>query len=228
MAKDYISEEMQVFTRTLEGIATLKQNGQWDEVIKVVGANLYRLLRISPTEFRRLTQTGLLACLIRGGPGAWVPLKKAKLIALLKETGDIASAKAPPRGGYRWYLRALHVLLDGLAHRELVLYSRFLPTIEDLLRALGDSSLPVTTRLLLIQEYERRGQYGLIIDQFRAALERSPANPKLLDLGIALFQRLGSQNDATLAGGGATRAAVDEALVDLSVRKAAIASSQAG
>jgi hypothetical protein len=186
---------MNEFARTLAEIADLKKEEKWEEVIKIVGVNLNRLVRTSPQEFRRLTETGLLARLVSDGPTIWVPYKLMMLIALLKETGDYATIRKPPRGGLGWYLKALHLLLDALARGEIRQEIEFVPKIDVLLSAMAGSSLPVGTRLLLMREYERLGHFERVKDEFVAALEKAPKNPDLLNYGIAFFERLSCESD---------------------------------
>ena len=50
-----------------------------------------------------------------------------------------------------------------------------------------------------MREYERRGCFDQVRDEFQAALRRAPKNQKLLNFGIAFFKRLGGESDATLA-----------------------------
>ena len=175
MKQDFIALRMDEFARLLATIAEFKKAEQWDQVIKVVGENLGRLLGVSPKEFRKLTETGLLAQLIKSGPMAtvWVPYKQIILIALLKEAGDIAAAKDPIKGGSHLYLKALHLLFDALAHGELQKeYAHLVPTVETLLTVLKDSPLPQKTRLGLMREYERRGLSAQAREDLKAALEK--------------------------------------------------------
>jgi hypothetical protein len=211
---------MEDFTRRLAAIAELKKAGKWEELLKIIAVGLNRVLRTSPQEFRRLTETGLLAQLIKGTPTVWVPYKKIMLIALLKETGDYAAMKDPPGGGYVWYLKALHLLLDALAHDELHGYQQLVPTVDSLLAALGDRRVPVRTRLLLAREFESRGQFGRVRDEFLAALRSSPDNSRLVGFGMAILERIGRENDATLAAGGLLRREIEATMADLIHRSA--------
>ena len=169
-----------------------------------------------------LTETGLLARLVSTGPAIWLPYKLMMLIALLKETGDYATIKKPPQGGFGWYLKALHLLLDALAYGEVPQDSEILPKFEVLLHAMAESPLPVRTRLLLMREYERIGQFGRVRDQFLAALEKSPKNPKLLNFGIAFFERLSGESDGTLAAADLPRSEMEVIISKLVADKTAL------
>ncbi|HWY29757.1 MAG TPA: hypothetical protein VNX46_03320, partial [Candidatus Acidoferrum sp.] len=92
---------MDEFARTMANITELKKEGKWDQAINIIGENLYRLLGMSsrdPREISKLTETGLLAQLIKNAPAStvWVPYNKIMLIALLKEAGDYTTNKFPP------------------------------------------------------------------------------------------------------------------------------------
>jgi hypothetical protein len=159
MDSDPVSIIMDEFAGFLAAIAKLKEAQRWEEVISLVGIRLGRLMGVNRSEFRKLTETGLFAQLVRNGPMAtvWVPYKQIMLIALLKEAGDYASIRFPPDGGYGWYLRGLNLLLDALAHEEMQLYSHLAPTVEVMVTSLGDAPLPKATLTRLIREYKRRG-----------------------------------------------------------------------
>lgn len=220
MKQDSISLRMDRFVQTLAKIAELKKQEQWDQVIQVISIQIGRLVKTTPEEFPKLTEIGLLAQLIKGAHTFWVPYKKMMLITLLKETGDFATMKNPPRGGYGWYLRALHLLLDVLAHGEIQQqYAEIVPTVESLLSAMPGFSLPVRTRLLLMHEHERRGQFGRLKDEFLAALEKSTNKSKLLDFGLSFFNRLSGESDGTLAAAGLPRYEIEGILSKLVTEK---------
>src|SRR6266702_1091181 len=221
MRQDYISLRMDEFGQWLAHIAQVKKEARWSEAAEIVGKRLRRLLGRPTSAFVKLMESDLLAALVSKGPTLWVPYKMIMLIALLKEAGDVATARYPPRGGHGWYLKALHLLLDALIHQELGHYSELAPGIETLLIALGDSPLPVRTRLRLIREYDRRGCFRQVRDEFVIALARAPKNSSLLNFGIALFERLGHENYATLVGGGMRRSELEATLAELLARKRA-------
>jgi hypothetical protein len=150
---------MEAFARFLETLETHKKAGEWDRVIPSVGRELCRLLDLkSPNEIKKLRVSGIVAKLAAGANAVmWLRYRQIMVIALLKETGDIATAKDPDRGGRGWYLTALHLLLDALNQGEMTRYAELAPSVETLLAAIGDASLPQRTRVALMREYARRG-----------------------------------------------------------------------
>ena len=195
MAKDLFSLKISEFAQILSKVSELKQEGEWEKAIQVIGVNINRLVRMSPMEFRRLSEVGLFARLVENGATIWVPCKLAMLIALLKETGDYATFRDPPNGGFGWYLKALHLLLDALALGKIREGMEIVPKIEFLRSALRGSSIPLGTRLLLIHEYERTREFGKIMDEFLAAVERFPNKIELVKHGIVIFERLERESD---------------------------------
>jgi hypothetical protein len=206
---------MDDFALMLANIEELKKEGQWEQVQRIVGKRLTGLVGVSPKAIIKLTELGLVAELVKSGPTVWVPYKRTMLIALLKEAGDVATVLHPPGGGYGWYKRSLHLLLDALKHDELHAISNLVPTIEVLLTALVDSRLPIGTRLRLMQEYERRGWYARARNEFQTALTMAPENCKLLEFGIIFLERIRHDNDVTLANGNIQRVEIEAMLSEL-------------
>ena len=227
MRQDAITIRMDEFAKTIADIKELKKEAKWDQIIKLIAEDVHRLLGISPKELRQLTETGIMAKLIRNGSVAttWIPYKKIMVIALLKEIGDYAAVKSPPRGGRGWYLKALHLLLDSSAQDELCDCSNLVPNVEMLLTALSDSALPVRTRLNLMREYERRWQFDRVRDEFLAALETAPKSLVLINFGIAFFERLNAASDATLAACNLPRLECAAVFTDLVAKKVLLSSS---
>jgi hypothetical protein len=216
---DYISLKIEQLGNLLNQVAQLKKEAQWLAAAEAVGTALKNLLGADYRELMQLSETGFLAKLVRYGPTVWVPYNIAILIALLKEAGDVATARYPPRGGYGWYLKALHLLLDESGRGQLAERFEFMPDAEALLKALKGSPLPVRTRLLLMRDFERRGLYGRAADEFQAAIKTTPHNQRLLNIGIAFFERLAYKRDTDLEGMGLPRRRILSTLEELSTKK---------
>ena len=225
MPHDQFSEAMERFGRVISNLDELKREARWAEVGEIVGRNLYRLVGVRANRFSKLTETDLLASLIRHGPPAWVPYKQLMLIALLKEAGDFAAERYPPKGGVGWYLRALHLLCDARAHEglpDLPENPGIAPRLEHIVAALGDSPLPSSTRLVLAREYERDGMPACAVAHLQAAVEKAPGNVTVLNYAIAFFERLKGEDERYLRDHGLSRQKVQVALADLSKRKSSV------
>jgi len=75
---------------------------------------------------------------------------------------------------------------------------------------------------MLMQHYERTGEFAKAEDALFAMLEAEPKNPRLIKFGIAFYRRLELQNDASLETGNLPRAEVEAGLADLRTREADI------
>jgi hypothetical protein len=219
MSRNIFQLKIDEFDEALTEITRLKEEGQQEYIIKVIGKNLESLMGgIAPNEFSKLTEIGMIAQLAKTGATARMPLKKAMLIRLLKETGDFVATKKP-QGGRGWYLKGLNLLLDCLIYNEPILQFKFTPTIEDFLSALSGFSLPVGTRLLLMREFERTWQFNRVHDEFFAALSKSPKNKNLIEFGIAFFKRLSGEDDNTLISSKLPRSKINSILQELAMNK---------
>ena len=66
----------------------------------------------------------------------------------------------------------------------------FVPRVDVFVSALRGLPLPTRTLALLMQYYERTGSFAKAEDAFFALLDVEPGNSRLIDFGIAFYQRL--------------------------------------
>src|ERR1051326_4306498 len=156
MQRDPFSRMIEGFERTLARISDLKTEEKWTEVEAAIGQSLRRFIQTPLREISSLTQAGMLAQLIRNGLTFWVPYQKMMVSRLLKEAGDCARRKAPPRGGDGWYLKALMMVLDVAHVDEIGGCYALLPNLDELLENFEGAGLPPAARLALAREYERK------------------------------------------------------------------------
>src|SRR5438445_11964979 len=93
---------------------------------------------------------------------------------MLKEAGDLADAQEQREESRACYLKGLHLLLGTLARGEVFDCPDFVPKVEVFMAALADSPLPLPTHALLMQHYERTGEFAKAEDALFAMLEREP------------------------------------------------------
>src|ERR1035438_4165378 len=91
--RDYILRMIEEFIQALARINALKQGQHWREAAGVVDEEFQRLIGMGSQAVARLTETELLARLIRGEPTQAVREKTLVLTALLKEAGDVAATQ---------------------------------------------------------------------------------------------------------------------------------------
>src|SRR5260370_1236610 len=180
------------------------------EVNKLVGAGAPALARLSETE--------LLARVIQGEPTLAVREKTLILTTLLNEAGEVAAAQDRPEEARECRLKALHLLLDVLGRGEIFECPEFVPAVDVVVTSLQDAPLPPRTRALVMQHYERAGEFAKAEDAFFALLEADRASREIVDFGIAFYERLLTQSDAALAAANLPRSEVEEGLKDLQRR----------
>jgi hypothetical protein len=98
-------------------------------------------------------------------------------------------------------------------------YPPFVPNIETLRTLLADTPVPPALLALLMQHYERAGEYAKAEDTLFELLDADPGNRTVLDFGTAFYHRLLQQSDADLARANLPRAEVEEGLKNLQQRR---------
>lgn len=213
--RDYILGMIQDFCEALARLNRLKAGQKWSEASATLDEQFERLAGAGPQAVARLSETELLASLLRGEPTQVVHEKTLMLTTLLKEAGDLAAARQEEQESRVCYLKGLHLLLDTLASEDVAEFPDFVPRVEVFVQALNDAPLPLTTQGLLMQHYERTGQFGKAEDALFAMLAAAPEEPGLVDFGLRFYQRLQALPDATLAEGNLPRPELQAGLAEL-------------
>jgi hypothetical protein len=220
--RDYILRMIEEFFQALSKIKSLKGGQQWQEANWGINQEFQRLLGMDAQAVAQLSETELLARVVRGEPTLAVREKTLIVATLLKEAGDVLIEQGRKDEGRTSYLKGLHILLDMLGRGEVFECPEFVPKVEEFVVALGDTLLPLETQARLMQHYERTGEFARAEDALFAMLEVEPENAPLLELGVSFYRRLESQSDARLNDGNLPRAEVEAGLADLNARKGAV------
>ena len=218
--RDYILRMIEEFIQALARINALKQGQHWREAAGGVDEEFQRLIGMGSQAVARLTETELLARLICGEPTQAGREKTLILTALFREAGDVAATQGRVEESRACYLKGLHLLLETLTHEEVFAVPEFVPRVEMFAAALHDSPLPLETQALLMQHYERSGQFAKAEDALFAMLEAEPGNAGLVDFGVTFYERLQDQSDASLAAGNLPRPELEAGLAELRKRQA--------
>jgi hypothetical protein len=88
--------------------------------------------------------------------------------------------------------------------------------------------LPMATNALLMEHYERTGQFAKAEDSLFAILDAGPDNAAALEFGISFYDRLLRQSDMQLADGNLPRNEVEAGRSELRERIAARTSRGGG
>lgn len=222
--RDYIVRMIEEFFQMLARLKALKQEQRWGEAAGTVDEQLRRLVGADAEAVTQLSETELLARLIQGELPLAVSDKLLMLTRLLQEAGEAAAAEGRLGASRACYLKGLHLLLDSLAHGEASERPELVPSVEAFVAALADVPLPLPTQALLMQHYERVGEFAKAEDRLFAMLEAEPENAGLVEFGIAFYERLRGQSDASLAAGNLPRPELEAGLAELRGRQAPAAS----
>lgn len=219
--RDYILRMLQEFLELLSRLRSLKREQRWGEASGLVEEEVRRLLGTDARSVLALSETELLARLIKAEPPQAVREKMWLITTLLKEAGDAAAGGGLCEESRAFFLKGLHALLETLTEHDEADFPDFVPRVELFVSALQGTPLPLETHARLMQHYERSGQYAKAEDQLFAMLETAPAHPGLKELGIGFYNRLQGKSDRELSDGGLPREEVDAGLAELSHSKGA-------
>jgi hypothetical protein len=206
---------LEEFFEFLSRLRSLKQGQLWNEAAGTLDQEFQRLIHTGAEAVASLSETELLARLIQGEPTQVVRDKTWLLTTLLKEAGDVAAARERPEESRACYSKGLHLLLDTLATGEVTDFPEFVPRVEVFVTSLGEAPLPLATQARLMQHYERTGEFGKAEDLLFAMLDSDAEPGPLVDFGIAFYERLQRQGDASLTTGNLPRAELETGLAEL-------------
>ena len=222
--RDYLLRMLAEFAAVLSRIRSLQKGRLWNEARELTAAELQRLMGSSPEELLQMSETEVLAKLIRAESTLAVREKTLLVTTLLKEAGDISAGKGKAAESAAYYLKGLNLLLGILVREDVLDWPEFVPRIETFLQLLGDNALEPQIQALLMQYYERMGAFGQAEDRLFSIIDQQPQNPAVLDFGEAFYRRLEAQSDDALAAGNLPRAEVQMGLAQLRARKAELGS----
>ncbi|MGB8370338.1 MAG: DUF6483 family protein [Limisphaerales bacterium] len=218
--RDYLLRQIEQFVAMLAKITGLAKNEQWQEASTVTAGEFQRLTGMDAREVIRLSETELLARLIRSEPTHVVESKAFMLATLLKTNGDLIASQGRLEESRQYYLKGLHLLLDTFGRNEITERPDFVPAVEAFLTGLRDAPLPVKTNARLMRHHERTGEFAKAEDALFGMVDAGPDDIELLDFGRLFYQRLLGLGDDTLMAGNLPRAEVEAGLAELDARQA--------
>jgi tetratricopeptide (TPR) repeat protein len=204
--EDYIRRLVVEMGRVWARLVGLIKSRQLPAARAVLAQAYQQILGLHADADRTLTPRELVARLMLGEAPAEGFDKCVAMAALLKASGDIASAEGTLDAAAEDYRKALEVLLTVLAHA---------PTVAELTQCLAMYALPLETNLLLMRYYEQVGAFAKAEDTLFEMLDAVPGDPDLLAIGRAFYGRLRSEADERLAAGDLTRREIEAGLAEL-------------
>lgn len=215
LRRDYILRMIQEAAELLSRIQSLKKEQRWSEAGLDLNARLATLVGADAQTVVKLSNTELLARVIQGESTLAVKEKTIFVSALLKEAGDIAAVQDREAEARSCYLKGLDLLLDVLREGDTHEFPEFMPRVEMFMSALASTQIPLSTQALLMQHYERTGQFAKAEDCLFSMIETQPDNGELLEFGIAFLKRIESHSDRDLINGNLPREEVQSSLAEL-------------
>ena len=219
--RDYILRMIEQFLQLLTKIQGLKKQGQWQQAAGTLDEEFKRLTGVGPVALSRLSETELLASLVKDEPTHVLREKSLLLTRLLQEAGEIAAAQNQPEESRACYLKGLHLLLNLVHEGDSDEWPDYLPRVEMFVAALQPSRLPLSTQAMLMQHYERTGQFAKAENALYAMLELEPSQAQIVEFGISFYERLLTLSDGRLSEGDLPRAEVETGVAELRARKMA-------
>jgi hypothetical protein len=225
LRRDYILRMIEEFVRSLARLNSLKRGENWDEASGVLDGEFHKLLEADASTIARMSETELLARIVKGAPTQAVPERSLMVATLLKEAGDVATAQDRIEDGRLAYLKGLDLLLNALGAEEAFECPEFVPTVELFVTLLREGPpLPLATQARLMQHYERVGEFGKAEDALFAMLDEDGNNSGLVEFGLAFYRRIANQSDTALTDGNLPRTELDAGLKELESRQTTLQS----
>ena len=226
--QDYIMRTIRVFIDALILLIRSRRDQDYHRARSIIAQTWEDIFGLSTASVMALSERTLLSMLLKRSGGV---VDTALMAArLFKEDGALAMADGQEDEGRGLYLKALNCYLEiavepsvgvddfrwiseEIDQSGLVTDPR--EAIEELLRLLAGTALPMPTTLLLFSYYERYGQYGKAEDTLFHVMDDNPAEPEIAELGLGFYERLESMADDRLEEGGLPRDEVREGLEQL-------------
>jgi len=221
MRRDYVLRMIEEFGRVLAKILGQKNQRLLREAEGTIEEEVKRLAGHDLATIAALSETELLGSLLQTGDFQAYREKTFMLARLLIEAAELRANEVQGVGAHTPFelrLKALHLLLHTSLREDIHEWPEFVPKIDMLLESLADAPLPIHTHALLMQHYERTGQFAKAEDALFALLDLAPGNAALRELGISFYHRLLTRTGPDLEAGDLPHSEVESGLRELLAR----------
>lgn len=220
--RDYILRQLEQFAAMLAKITGLARNEQWQEASAMTTGELQRLTGVEMRALLQLSESALLARLIESETALTVESKIFMVATLLKTEGDALAGRGRTDESRKFHLKGLRLLLGTFGQTQAAERPDFVPTVETFLSALRDAPLSTEKHGMLMQHYERIGEFARAEDALFEILDAEPARPELLEFGRLFYRRLLGRSDDALNIGNLPRAEVQAGLAEMDRRQSGL------
>jgi hypothetical protein len=214
LRRDYILRMIEEFASVLARINFLKREGRIEEANDSLKQSFETLLGIESFAALQLTETELLATLLKRESYQAIREKSFLLARFFMESGDLSTAQERLDLARAYYLKGLRFLLHTLRQGDPFELPEFVPKVDEFLQALAATPLPVPVHAQLMEYYERTGQFAKAEDSLFSLVMLDCENPVLPEFGRSFYHRLRSRSDEQLLSGNFSRAEIEEGLAE--------------
>jgi hypothetical protein len=217
LRRDYILRMIEEFVRVLARIKMLKREGRVDEAQEAVKESFQTLLGMEGFAALQLSETELLATLLKRESYQAIREKSFLLVRFFMENGELSAARGQSDLARAYYLKGLRFLLHTLRQGDPFELPEFAPKVDELLHALETEPLPLQVQGQLMEYYERTGQFAKAEDALYSIANVDPTNPALREFGLAFYSRLRSFTDEQLLAGNFSREEIATGLAEFEI-----------
>jgi tetratricopeptide (TPR) repeat protein len=170
-SEDYILRMIRMATAAMAQILRLKKGGQYPQAIQAIDQTLEEVLGLKADLIRALEDESVLSSLTQHEQ---LDTDRLLILAdLFYEEGDILAKQGRPAASQASSLRALNFYLDVILDWGVERISEKFEKIEDLVRQLGEQTMPPQTCFALYFYYQQVGD----LSAARRILERLKEYP---------------------------------------------------
>lgn len=218
---DYLLRLIEEFAAAVSRIRDLRVEQKRDEAARTLDERFREYLDADRATVLRLSATEMLARLMRSGTSLDLRARTLFLVALLRESADLAREQGLPPLANAHRIQALRLLLASPEAPYATETPDFVPTLEALLAPLERDALPADLRAEVMLHHERTGQLAEAENDLFDLLDLSPAGVDLFAFGSAFYRRILALGDATLIRGRLPRAEAMEGYTEFRRRASA-------
>lgn len=198
---DYLLRLIEEFTRALSRIQEMMAGRRPDEAQRALDQQLQELAAADRAAVLRLSTTEILARILRKGTAHDVQTRTFFLVALLRESGDLAEVQGDATLAQESRIKALRLLLSVFDRSDPSESPRFAPSVDALLSHLSAECIPPDLHAQVMHHFERQGRYADAENALFHLLDQTPRSPEFVAFGTAFYQRLNGLSDASLERG---------------------------
>jgi uncharacterized protein DUF6483 len=212
--QDYLLRIIEQFGRVWARLVGQLRAGLFPSARATLDQAYQQMLGFTPEAIRVLSAQELLARMQFEVPSDVGRERCFILSALLSAEGDLAGQQHDPDLGAQYYQKALDILLSMLIQYPTQTLPEYAPTVDQLLAALADYQLPVSSNRLLFSYYEQSGAFAKAEDRLFELRDQSAHAETVAALGEAFYRRLQSYTDAQLQAGDFSRREIKAGLAE--------------